>query len=75
MKIPVTNDDGIFAEGLWTPVKELKNVSQVTVVAPDRERSAIGTAVTLRPAAKNTRSRTYGARSSSLRSRGYSVRF
>jgi len=48
MKILVTNDDGIFAQGLWILVKELKNIAQVVVVAPDREQSAIGTAVTLR---------------------------
>jgi len=48
MKILVTNDDGIFAQGLWTLVKELKNIAQVIVVAPDREQSAIGTAVTRR---------------------------
>jgi len=48
MKILVTNDDGIFAEGLWMLVKELTNIAQVVVVAPDMERSAIGTAVTLR---------------------------
>jgi len=48
MKILVTNDDGIAAEGLWTLVKELQNIAEVTVVAPDRERSAAGTAVTLR---------------------------
>lgn len=48
MKILVTNDDGIFAPELWILVKELKNVAQVAVVAPDREQSAIGTAVTLR---------------------------
>ncbi len=47
MKILVTNDDGIFAEGLWLLVKELKNIAQVVVVAPDREQSAVGTAVTL----------------------------
>jgi 5'-nucleotidase len=47
MKILVANDDGIFAEGLWSLVKELKNIAQVTVVAPDREQSAVGTAVTL----------------------------
>ncbi len=47
MKVLVTNDDGILAEGLWTLVKELKNIAQVVVVAPDREQSAIGTAVTL----------------------------
>ncbi len=48
MKILVTNDDGIFAQGLWALVKELRNIAQVVVVAPDREQSAIGTAVTLR---------------------------
>ncbi len=47
MRILVTNDDGVFAERLWILVKELKNIAQVAVVAPDRERSAIGTAVTL----------------------------
>ncbi len=48
MKILATNDDGIFAPGLWTLVRELKKTAWVIVVAPDRERSAIGTAVTLR---------------------------
>ena len=47
MKILVTNDDGIFAQGLCRLVKELRNIAQVVVVAPDREQSAIGTAVTL----------------------------
>lgn len=47
MKILVTNDDGIQAEWLWALVRELKHVGQVTVAAPDSERSAIGTAVTL----------------------------
>lgn len=47
MKILITNDDGILAEGLWTLARELKNVAQVVVVAPDREQSAVGTAVTL----------------------------
>lgn len=48
MKILVTNDDGILSEGLWALVRELKNIARVTVVAPDREQSAIGTAVSLR---------------------------
>ncbi len=48
MKILVTNDDGILSEGLWILARELKNIAEVTVVAPDRELSAIGTAVTLR---------------------------
>ena len=48
MKILATNDDGILTPGLWALVKELKSIAQVVVVAPDREQSATGTAVTLR---------------------------
>lgn len=48
MKVLVTNDDGIFSRGLWVLVEELKNIAPVVVVAPDRERSANGTALTLR---------------------------
>ena len=47
MKILVTNDDGIFAQGLWTLTKALKKIAQVIVVAPDRQQSGVGTAVTL----------------------------
>ncbi len=47
MKILVTNDDGIKAASLWVLVEELQKIARVTVAAPDRERSAIGTAVTL----------------------------
>ena len=47
MKILVTNDDGILAKGLRILASELNNVAPVVVVAPDREQSAIGTAVTL----------------------------
>jgi len=48
MRILVTNDDGILANGLWALVAELKKVGPVVVVAPAEERSAIGTAVSLR---------------------------
>jgi 5'-nucleotidase len=47
MKILVTNDDGIEAPSLWALVSALKEVGRVIVVAPDCERSAIGTAVSL----------------------------
>jgi 5'-nucleotidase len=47
MKILVTNDDGIKAEGLWALAGELRKIAEVIVVAPDGERSGIGTAVTL----------------------------
>ena len=45
LKILVTNDDGINADGLWTLVDQLKDVGDVTVVAPDREQSGVGTSV------------------------------
>ena len=47
MKILVTNDDGIYAQGLWILAEELSKIAQVVIVAPDRERSAAGTAVSL----------------------------
>jgi 5'-nucleotidase len=47
MKILVTNDDGIFAEGLIAMARELKKIADVVVVAPDRELSAMGTTVSL----------------------------
>jgi 5'-nucleotidase len=47
MNILVTNDDGINSDGLWQLVRELKDIARVTVVTPESERSAIGTAVSL----------------------------
>jgi len=47
LKILVTNDDGVYADGLWQLVKELRDVGTVTVVAPDRDQSGVGTSVTL----------------------------
>ena len=47
MNILITNDDGINSEGLWQLVRELKEIARVTVVTPESERSAIGTAVSL----------------------------
>jgi 5'-nucleotidase len=47
MNILLTNDDGIDFEGLWALYRRLKDFHTVTVVAPDRERSAIGHAITL----------------------------
>ena len=48
MKILVSNDDGVYADGLWALVKELRDIATVTVVAPDRDQSGTGTSVTLR---------------------------
>lgn len=47
MNILVTNDDGILSDGLWALVEALKKIAQITVITPDSERSAIGTAVSL----------------------------
>jgi len=44
----VTNDDGILADGLRVLVEELTKIARVVVVAPDREQSVIGTAISLR---------------------------
>ncbi|MFO7667898.1 MAG: 5'/3'-nucleotidase SurE, partial [Desulfobacterales bacterium] len=46
MKILITNDDGIYAHGLSALYKRFAISHFVTVVAPDRERSAISHAIT-----------------------------
>ncbi len=48
MKILLTNDDGIYSEGIQILKKYLDSIAEVTVIAPDRERSTIGHAMTLR---------------------------
>jgi 5'-nucleotidase len=47
MKILVTNDDGIGAPGIKALAEALTELGEVTVVAPDRERSAAGHSLTL----------------------------
>lgn len=47
MRILLTNDDSIHAEGLWTLAKSVCKLGEVLVVAPDREQSGVGGAVTL----------------------------
>ncbi|MDI9639939.1 5'/3'-nucleotidase SurE [Kamptonema cortianum] len=48
MRILITNDDGIHAEGLASLVRAVRDYGVVKVVAPDRERSACGHAMTMR---------------------------
>ena len=43
----VTNDDGFQADGLFALVSALREVGDVTVVAPERQQSATGHAITL----------------------------
>lgn len=47
MNIMVTNDDGIHAPGIRALADALRELGTVTVVAPDRERSAVGHSLTL----------------------------
>ncbi len=47
MRILVSNDDGINAKGIRILAAELRKIGEVTVVAPETERSAVGHAITL----------------------------
>lgn len=47
MLVLVTNDDGISAPGIVALSSALEKLGEVVVVAPDRERSAVGHALTL----------------------------
>jgi 5'-nucleotidase len=47
MYVLLTNDDGIYAEGLWALYHRMAENHQVAVIAPDRERSAVGHGITL----------------------------
>ena len=46
-RILVTNDDGIFAPGIYSLWEAMNEIGDVTVVAPDSEKSAVGHAITL----------------------------
>lgn len=48
MRILLTNDDGIYSEGIQILKRQLDNLAKIVVIAPDRERSTIGHAMTLR---------------------------
>lgn len=47
MRILVSNDDGIQSPGLHALVEAVRGIGEVWVVAPDREQSAVGHAITL----------------------------
>lgn len=67
MKILLTNDDGVRFEGLWVLYERLLDRHQVTVVAPDRERSAVGHGITLSEPIRTSQVSMNG------RGRGYAV--
>lgn len=47
MRVLLSNDDGILAEGLHVLRRKLAEIAEVYVVAPDRERSACGHSITV----------------------------
>jgi 5'-nucleotidase len=67
MNILLTNDDGIYAPGLWALHRRFSIGHTVTVVAPDRERSAVGHGITLHEPLRATHIRVNGE------GRGYAV--
>ncbi len=47
MRILVTNDDGIDSPGIYALTHALRKIGEVIVVAPDRQQSAVGHALTV----------------------------
>lgn len=47
MKILISNDDGVYAKGINVLADYLRTVGEVTIVAPDRNRSGAGNSLTL----------------------------
>lgn len=47
MKVLITNDDGIASAGITALVSRIKEISEVVIVAPDTEQSAVGHAITV----------------------------
>ncbi|HOV69842.1 MAG TPA: 5'/3'-nucleotidase SurE, partial [Clostridia bacterium] len=48
MKVLLTNDDGIYAHGIYALAACFSSKHEVTIVAPEAERSASGHAITLK---------------------------
>lgn len=47
MHILITNDDGAFASGIVALVEVLSKIAEVTVIAPDQNRSGVSSAISL----------------------------
>lgn len=47
MRILISNDDGVAAEGIRILAEQMRAIGEVYVVAPDRQRSAAGHGITL----------------------------
>ena len=62
MSILLTNDDGIFADGISELREQLLSLGEVWTVAPDRERNAVSHALTLHRPFRLSRSMTAPSR-------------
>jgi 5'-nucleotidase len=47
LHVLISNDDGIDSPGIYALVQEVKKTARVTVVAPDKQQSAVGHAITV----------------------------
>lgn len=47
MKILLSNDDGVHAEGIHQLADALRDIAEITIVAPDRNRSGASNSLTL----------------------------
>jgi len=56
LKILVCNDDGIDSQGIYSLVESLKEIGTITVVAPLKEQSAVGHAITMQIPLRVTKS-------------------
>lgn len=55
MKILISNDDGVHAQGIKTLADELSDIAEVVIVAPDRNRSGASNSLTLETPLRVTR--------------------
>ena len=46
-RILITNDDGIYSKGIYALWEAMREIGEVTVMAPNTEKSAVGHAVTI----------------------------
>jgi 5'-nucleotidase len=60
MRILVTNDDGIDSPGIFALARALRTIAEVSVVAPDRQQSAVGHALTVSDPLRATKVRREG---------------
>jgi 5'-nucleotidase len=47
VRVLISNDDGIAAPGIHALAREIRKIAEVTIVAPDRQQSAVGHAITM----------------------------